>query len=329
MRPHIALTTFGSLGDLHPYLAVGGSLRERGARVTVATSENYRAKVVAEGFEFHPVRPDLMGLINDPELIAKALHPVTGGRYIISDLMMPHLRESFDDLMPLARDADLLVSHAIAFATPIAADLLHKPWISVILQPMGVLSAYDPPTSPAAPWLDRFRGRNPAVWRGLLHVGKYIVRRAGNPINAFRRSVGVAPVNSPILDGMYSPHGKHAWFSRVMAKRQPDWPADIDVTGYPFYDEAGTGLAPELSAFLDAGPPPVVFTMGSAAVFDAGSFYQESAAAVQRLGLRAVMLVGGDPRNTSPGKLPDSILAVPYAPYANLFPRAAAISTLR
>jgi UDP:flavonoid glycosyltransferase YjiC (YdhE family) len=75
---HILFTTFGSYGDLHPYIALGLELRTRGHRVTIATSPTYREKVEAEGIEFHPVRPDIN--LNDDAIIAYCFHPRRGMR---------------------------------------------------------------------------------------------------------------------------------------------------------------------------------------------------------------------------------------------------------
>jgi UDP:flavonoid glycosyltransferase YjiC (YdhE family) len=99
------------------------------------------------------------------------------------------------------------------------------------------------------------------------------------------------------------------------------------VTGFPFYDRLtpGQGLSTELARFLDAGSPPVVFTLGSSAVFDAGTFYAESAEVVRLLGCRGVLLVGKDPRNVPVRPLPDSVIVADYAPYSELFSRAAAV----
>jgi rhamnosyltransferase subunit B len=80
-----------------------------------------------------------------------------------------------------------------------------------------------------------------------------------------------------------------------------------------------------LETFLNAGLPPVVFTLGSAAVLDAGDFYEQSALAAEQLGVRAVLLVGNDPRNLPAHKVPDSICIAEYAPYSGLFPRASLI----
>jgi UDP:flavonoid glycosyltransferase YjiC (YdhE family) len=113
-------------------------------------------------------------------------------------------------------------------------------------------------------------------------------------------------------------------FSKLMAQPQRDWPPQVRVIGFPFYDQAehGQGLDSELERFLDSGGPPVVFTLGSSAVLDAGTFYQESVTAVKRLGCRAVLLVGA---NTIAGPLPAGTVAFPYAPYSKILPRAACV----
>ena len=55
---HIVLHTFGSLGDLHPYLALGLGLKRHGHQVTVATQAYYREKVLEISLGFHATRPD-------------------------------------------------------------------------------------------------------------------------------------------------------------------------------------------------------------------------------------------------------------------------------
>lgn len=321
------LTTFGSLGDLHPYIAVGLGLKARGHHVTIATSAVYRAKVEGEGLHFHPVRPDIGSFLENPREIVRAFHPRTGTEYVMRRMMLPYLEQSYEDLREIAPEADLLVGHPIAFATPIVAEELDKPWISVALQPALMLSAFDPPSISGMPVLERFRGWGPGFWKQFWRLSRRVARGWGKPINALRRKRGLGEVANPILDDMFSPYGTQAWFSRVMASPQPDWPAKTSITGFPFYDRLvpDEGLSPELGRFLDAGSPPVVFTLGSSAVFDAGPFYAESIEAVRALGCRAVLLVGRDPRNMPTTTLPEGVIIAEYAPYSELFPRAAAV----
>jgi UDP:flavonoid glycosyltransferase YjiC (YdhE family) len=112
-----------------------------------------------------------------------------------------------------------------------------------------------------------------------------------------------------------------------MGDPQPDWPRAVKITGFVFYDGAGAEgvLPPELASFLDDGPAPLVFTLGSAAVMHAGDFYEQSAEAAEILGQRAVLLIGADERNLPKRKLPESICVARYAPYSKIFPRASAI----
>jgi UDP:flavonoid glycosyltransferase YjiC (YdhE family) len=95
------------------------------------------------------------------------------------------------------------------------------------------------------------------------------------------------------------------------------------VTGFPFFNRA-IAMPPALAAFLDAGEPPIVFTLGSAAVNAAGSFFDESAAAAQALGARAVLLVGRAAGNAPPS-LPPDVLVAESAPHDQLFPRASVV----
>ena len=48
----ILLTTIGSLGDLHPKMAIALELRQRGHDIVFTTHKGYQAKIEALGFEF-------------------------------------------------------------------------------------------------------------------------------------------------------------------------------------------------------------------------------------------------------------------------------------
>jgi UDP:flavonoid glycosyltransferase YjiC (YdhE family) len=54
------MATIGSLGDLHPTLALGLELKRRGHFVTVASTGYYRDKVESLGLTFRSLRPDWM-----------------------------------------------------------------------------------------------------------------------------------------------------------------------------------------------------------------------------------------------------------------------------
>lgn len=141
----ILFTTFGSYGDVHPYMAVGLELRARGHQVTIATSPIYGAKVEAEGLSFHPVRPDVT--LNDEEKLGYVFDRRRGSERVLR-YMAETTRESYEDTLPAAERADVIVTHVITFGAILVAQKLRMPWISSVLAPVSFLSAYDPPFPP-------------------------------------------------------------------------------------------------------------------------------------------------------------------------------------
>jgi rhamnosyltransferase subunit B len=322
----ILFTPWGSFGDLHPYLAVALEVKRRGYDVLIATSDVYREKVEGEGLAFHPMRPDMSRFVENPALIKEIMHPRRGSEYIVRSIMMPALRQSFEDIEDAAADADLIISHAVVYATPLVAEVLRKRWLSVALQPALFFSALDPPYFPL---LGSLAGVSPFWARTVFSLINKLTRRWVTPWDEFRSELELPPSSrNPIVEGQFSPFGTLALFSNAFAAPQQDWPARTVATGFAFYDKrdaASTGLPGGLANFLDAGPAPVVFTLGSSAVFDPGGFYQVSAEAANRLGIRAVLLAGPEFAKRVNIQSSDSLHIAEYAPYSELFPRAAAI----
>jgi rhamnosyltransferase subunit B len=314
----IVLTTMGSLGDLHPYLALGSELKRRGHSVAVATFRHYGPRVEAEGLEFHPTRPELDP--TDPAALRRAVDRRKGPEYVIKDVAMGSLRESFEDTRDAARGADLVVTHPITFAGQLVARASGRPWVSVALSPVSLFSLTDPPVFAGLPFEDALAGLGPGFQRALLGIADRGLGRWLAPYRAIEKELGLPPAPNPILRGQHSPHLVLAMFSPVLGPPQPDWPANTVATGFPFLPHAN-GLSPEIERFLDDGEAPIVFTLGSAAVGAAGDFYEHSVEAVTRLGKRALLLTGSHAAN-QPRALPSTVLAVPYAPHAAVFPRA-------
>lgn len=327
MGKRIVLTTYGSLGDLHPYMAIALELNKRGHQAVIATNQVYRSNVQAEGIEFYPVRPDVSFLKTEQgkAIIRRAMDPNEGIKYVIRELVLPNLRESYSDLMQAVQGADLLLTHPITFAGPIVAQETGIRWVSSVLAPISLLSAFDPPIMSTQSG-GNLKAFGPLINGALFWLGKLSVRSWSEPIRQLRAALGLPPVENPLFEGQHSPDLVVALFSQVFAKPQPDWPKQTRISGFAFYDrlQGEAGLPPELLQFLNAGPPPIVFTLGSAAVQDAGSFYLESAIAAKKLGYRAVLLTGEDRRNVPRSLLSENIVAFEYAPYSELFGRAAA-----
>ena len=85
----IVLSTLGSLGDLHPMIALGLELIRRGHEAVLNSLEGYRETVNSLGLGFEPLRPEVED--EDQELIRRLVDARTGPETVIRELVMPHL----------------------------------------------------------------------------------------------------------------------------------------------------------------------------------------------------------------------------------------------
>ena len=323
----IVLSNIGTYGDIHPLIAIALELKRRGHTPVMVLPNVYRAKITAAGLEFCPVRPDI-----DPtntamvEMIYDVKHGTERG---LRNFLFPVLRQTYDDLLAAATvpaRADMLLLGELNYAGPLVAEVTGIPWASYVLAPLSFFSAFDPPVLPPYPRLAR-ADRTPGMGRVMKRLARFTTRKWAAPIYDLRRELGLQRGANPLFDAKHSPQLVLALFSRVLGTEQKDWPPNTRITGFCYYDaeNGDADLPPNLEEFLAAGPPPVVFTLGSAAVLAAGRFYEQSARAVLQMGIRAVLLIGSDARNRPRRELPSSICVAEYAPYSRLFPRAAAI----
>jgi MGT family glycosyltransferase len=320
----IVLNTFGSFGDIHPYMAIAMELQRRGHMPVIATMSMYREKIEGAGLEFAAVRPDVpQPSEQDAELIEKIMEPRTGPRFLMESLVFPSVRDAYEDLLEAVAGADLLVTHPAAPAGPLVGRKTGMPWVSTILAPFSFFSSYDLPVPPYWQWTRKLTVFGPRVMGFLLGLSKSTFK--AKAVTEFRRELGIEDYGNPMFEGQHSPTRVLALFSKVFAQPQPDWPPQTEVTGFCFYDGNREVQAPppELESFLENGAPPIVFTLGSSAVWVARDFFRESIDAARRLGRRAVLLIG-DERNR-PHSLPEGIIAVDYVPYQSLLPRACAV----
>jgi rhamnosyltransferase subunit B len=313
----ILLATVGSLGDLHPYLAIGVGLQNRGHQVAVGTCESYRGRVEKLGLEFRPIGPHISP--EDPKVIELVIDQEKGSENIFRKLIMPSLRNTYDDTVRAVDGADLVVSHPLMLAIPMLGEQKKIRWASAVLSPISFFSIHDPIEISGHPMMSALT-RGPLWLRKLIFaLGRARTKGWVRPLLDFRRELGLSADVHPLFEGQHSPALVLALFSGLLADPRPDWPKQTKVTGFCFHDrkDPDEGLSSGLTKFLESGPPPIVFTLGSTAVRNPGSFYEESAAAAKTLGKRAVIL----------GEAPSApdLWVEPYAPYSLLFPKCEAV----
>src|ERR1700761_5401929 len=138
---HIVLASTGTLGDLHPYLAVGVGLNQRGHRVLVATGESYRQRVEGAGLEFRKMAPDFAAAAS-PAMCRRIFDGNKGVNVALREILVPALDEGYTDLLAACEESDLLIAQTGVFTAPLVAEKLGIPWMGVFLSPSSMLSAY-------------------------------------------------------------------------------------------------------------------------------------------------------------------------------------------
>jgi rhamnosyltransferase subunit B len=315
----VLLPTLGSAGDVHPFIALGRALQARTHRVTILTNPLFQPLIEAQGLGFLPVGTSAAAYaaIDDPDL----WHRRKGFEVVARRVIVPAIAEIYR-LIKTHADADTVVAaSSISLGARIAQDKLGVPTASVHLQPSIIRSLVD------AGMVGDFRisASQPAWFKQAffrLVDWTVIDGELKRPVNEFRATLGLAPVNRVLRRWVHSPQCVIGFFPKWFAAPQADWPPHTHLVGFPLWDgTAGAAhLPPEAEAFLAAGAAPVVFTPGSA-----GStlhrYFRESVAAARTLGIRAMLITNF--AEQLPPELPLGVSAFGYLPFSQVLPRAA------
>lgn len=323
----ILIMTFGTRGDVQPYVALGLHLKLSGHDVTIATSERFRTFIEDHGLGYGYVSDRLLALLDTDE--GKALLE-TGGNILqlargaikVAREMKPAQVAQLYDFRDaaLAVQPDLIVYHPKAASAPHTAEELGVPVVLATPLPMYVPTSEMPfflmPNWKLGAWYNRLTY---AFIRFATKLG------LAGTINDFRRKSGLQPAKFDLLkttDGRDIPV-LHA-FSEAVFPRPHDWPEHARITGYWFLDEqADWRPSPELEAFLNDGPPPVYVGFGSMAGRRPERLASIVVAALRQTGLRGIIATGWGGLATM--NLPETILRIDQAPHHWLFPRTAAV----
>ena len=316
---HVILASFGTDGDVFPYLGLGTVLRSRGHRVTLLANEHFRTAAAEHGFAFDALitADEYQRVLDDPDF----WHPLKAG-IVAARWGAPLIERQYELVTRLACDAEtVLVASPAVFAARLAQEKLGLRMATVVLQPWIIPSLSAPPTMPGGLTLPRWTPRplGRLYWRAVNAVGGFLL---GRDLNRLRTALELKPVHR-LLDWWLSPQLVLGLFPESYAAPQNDWPAQLRLTGFPMYDGRPSGeLPPDLIEFCRAGDPPVVFTFGTG-MTHAAKLFRMAVEACQLVGVRGLLLTKFDKQIPSP--LPPSIRHCRFAPFRRLFPECSAV----
>jgi UDP:flavonoid glycosyltransferase YjiC (YdhE family) len=314
----VLLPTIGSAGDVHPVVALALALKARGHRATIITNPFFQELIETRGLGFLPLGTleDARATIADPDL----WHPRKGFEVVARRAIVPAIAETYRHIERHAGSATVVAASGIALGARVAQERLGIPTATVHLQPSIIRSLVDAGMAGNV----RISSSQP-MWfkRAFFRLADWLVidRALKAPLNRFRATLRLPPIDRVMHRWMHSPQLVIAFFPDWFASPQPDWPPHTHLVGFPLWDAARPGtIAPEAHEFLAAGAPPVIFTPGSATA-TLHSYFRESVAVARDLGIRA-MLVTNYP-DQIPKELPPNVRTFGYLPFSEVLPRSA------
>ncbi len=324
----VLLVTVGSHGDINPFIAIGRALAARGHDAVLMANPYYQRQIEeAEqpGPRFAPMG-EWLDLKRLHETHPDIMHPRRGLRAVVEMMSLAAL-DAFKAINAMAVTGwmpDIIVHHHICLGAVWAAEKLGVSRVSTVLAPMIWMAHADS----ACPWSWTPTRPGPLLRWIFSKAARPMTRRLIDPpLHIARRELGLPPAKDLYASstfggdlnlGMWSPALREHFGTRGGD------PATSVVCGFPWHDrhDEQESRAGDVERFIAEGDPPILFTLGTAAVHVAGDFYQCAAAACDILGQRGLLLVG--PGRPVPTRMPVGTRAFEYVPFSRVMPRCAA-----
>jgi sterol 3beta-glucosyltransferase len=284
----ITILTYGSRGDVQPFLPLSLGLIKRGHVVKLAAPSRFKKLVEEYGILFVP-------LAGDPEDLSRRFNNAGYNFIRMIREMMDHAIEIGAEMWlqteDACKDADLIIH---TFAHAVGAHTLARekniPDVHIQGFPMFTPTGdYPNVTMPdlklhAMNKLTHIASQK-IIWWSSFFGFEQVRRRAGLPKRKLYFPFDKDPLRppTPILC---------AWSPSVLPPSS-DWPPNVHVTGYYFFDMGNSYRLPlELQNFLDTGKPPICISFGSMVNRDAKRIDQIVNDALKRTNNRGVILSG-------------------------------------
>lgn len=300
----IVFTSGAFWGDVMPYVPIANELARRGHDVTYSLPRAHHLILRGERFGLHDNRSTFThhDVLQDPEqlrILEKQAGSTTGTalvRYWAKRYYARELDQWADATDEVLEGADVLVTHPTAAAvTAIPAQARGVPMVCGQLFPMMIPSAHVDPAgidlrrlpAPAARTVRR------AAWRAAPVLASRILQDP--TANAVRARYGLAPQRGNMMTAWMRAVRTFVLASAHVHPRPPDWDPSVELIGFSLWPgPAGSTISPETAAFLDAGEPPVLVTLGTSAASVSRGVFDAVADALDRLGRRGLFLIGDE-----------------------------------
>jgi len=327
----IGLHSWGTSGDIRPFLALAGGLKDAGHEVTLAfqcaEKKDYSPLAEAMGIRYRQATVSAavdIARINGE--MTRTLNSYKQVRSYYEYSFYPYLEDMYASAMRLCGENDLVIGHAANPTLLSAAEKCGCPRALVGLYPQIVASEHDPPEG--LPNLGRSLNR--VAWSLLGHA---LTRLLYAPLNGVRARNGLPSIKCVFREA-YTPEDTLVLMAvdPRLCPPQPDWDDNVRNVRVCGFFNMPPGRAPwrmpgEMRDFIDAGDPPVFMSFGT---FTPATHRQDNVRlfleAARLSGSRAIIQVDPDmPHAASLSGRSDIYALTGGAPHHEIFPHCSLI----
>ncbi len=317
----ITLLSYGSRGDVQPYLALARALRHVGHHARLVAPPNFANLAQDYGVEFCAVGADLQAHLNERIKTLTRSGNVVRSLQSLRNEMLSIMDDAARDTWQACQGTALVIG--VSAGSYSMAEKLGVPFIEAVMQPITPTRAFPSPVAP--PWLQLGGTINRLTHILFEQIFWQLFRASTNRLRTQMLGLPPLPLAGPLRhlreNGLLR---LHAYSSHVVP-RPDDWPTNYPVTGYWFLPPpAAWQPSPELCAFLAAGPPPVYIGFGSMMARDPQKATALVTEALARSGQRGI-LAGGWGALDGTTHHSEHVFFVDSIPHHWLFPQMAAI----
>lgn len=322
----IGIQTWGSEGDMRPFIALAAGLSAAGHKVTLAVTEVTPTNVTSFGerlgFTVRHVGEDNLNGNEIKEFIQSIFqekHSSRQSELLTANFIAPILDDLLGATKTLCSENDLVIGQNSSYPLKIAATKSKCPYVMVFLIPM-IPSKNIPPVG--FPALGKPMNR---LWWKMLDK---VINRTWKPL-IDRMSVceNIETKPSVMHDIWHSPLLNLVAVSPALFPPPGDWEKNFHMCGFFNIPEqaAAWEMPRDLEQFLDAGEPPVYITFGSMLTFepDPRQKLELLIEAIRLAGCRGIIQANWDDYKDI--QIPAEIYPIIRAPHQHIFPRCQAV----
>ena len=323
----IFINTFGSRGDVQPFIILGKALKEKGHTVMICTGSRFETEVTKSGLEYGYITNEAFALLDADNTILEDSLSIIGIAKVSLKLIKiakPINKKMIQNAWYAAKDfkPDLVIYHPKALGAVSIAEKFNVPAILISLMPMLAPTAEFPvlgmPNLKLGGWYNRLTYK-------LVLMG----------YNSYIKELNDIRINEMDLKELPKYRGITAMYDRSLVpnihaisphilSRPKDWPSIYTMSGY-IIEEQEEQWTPSaaLQEFLATGEPPVYVGFGSMSGSNPERLTNMVIDALTQANVRGILATGWGGLKAM--DLPEHILKIEKAPHAWLFHQMAAV----